>query len=283
MVNIDWKSNLTQGRAAGPLLGRPGSDIPPAEMGAPVVEAVGVGRHYASIRALTELNLEIHDGESLTIFGPNGAGKTTLLKLLATVLQPTEGKLRIFGESHPGPKVRRRIGLLSHGSFLYGDLTAAENLRFYARLFAVPRAESRIDEVLGEVELSGWKERPARTFSRGMEQRLALARAFLHDPDLLLLDEPYSGLDPRAVTQLQGILVAAHRRGKTIVITTHDIGRGLEVCDHAVILAGGRMVWHSGRFVPGPQEMTRIYEQQVASSSSAAAKPSICGPSSRKI
>lgn len=243
-------------------------------MSTPVVEAVGVGRHYASIRALADLNLEIRDGESLTIFGPNGAGKTTLLKLLATVLRPTEGTLRIFGEPRPGAGVRRRIGLLTHGSFLYGDLTAAENLRFYGRIFAVPAPESRIDEVLEEVDLSGWRERPVRTFSRGMEQRLALARAFLHDPDLLLLDEPYSGLDPQAVAHLQGILVAAHRRGKTIVLTTHDIGRGLEVCDHAVILAGGRLAWHSGRFVPGEQEMTRIYERQV--------EISTCGPSSKE-
>ena len=238
-------------------------------MADPVVEAVGVGRHFASIRALTDLNLEIRAGESLTIFGPNGAGKTTLLKLLSTVLRPTEGSRRIFGEPHPGPKVRRRVGLLSHGSFLYGDLTAVENLRFYAKLFAVAAAESRIEEVLAEVGLSGWRERPVRTFSRGMEQRLALARAFLHDPDLLLLDEPYSGLDPQAVTHLQGILMSAHRRGKTIVLTTHDIGRGLEVCDHAVILSGGRLVWHSGRFVPAPQEMTRIYERQVENPSGA--------------
>jgi heme exporter protein A len=96
-----------------------------------------------------------------------------------------------------------------------------------------------------------------------MEQRLALARAFLHDPDLVLLDEPYSGLDPQAIAHLQEILARIHRRGKTIVLTTHDIGHGVEICDHAAILSGGRLVWHSGRFVPGPSEMTAIYERQV--------------------
>jgi len=231
-----------------------------------VVEGVGLGRRFASVQALSALDLEVHAGESLTIFGPNGAGKTTLVKLLATVLRPSQGRLGLFGEKHPRPELRRRIGLVSHGSFLYGDLTAAENLRFYGKLYGVAGAESRIEEMLAEVGLGAWRERPLRTFSRGMEQRLALARAFLHDPDLLLLDEPYTGLDPQAVAHLQEILVRFHRRGKTIVLTTHDIGRGLEVCDQAVILAGGRLVWHSGRFVPGPQEMARIYEREVGAS-----------------
>jgi heme exporter protein A len=229
-----------------------------------VVEAVGLGRQFASLRALHDLDLEIHAGESVSIFGPNGAGKTTLIKLLATVLTPTEGKLRLFGSERPGPSVRRRIGVVSHGSFLYGELTALENLRFYARLFSVGDAERRISEMLAEVGLDTRRDRPVRTFSSGMEQRLALARAFLHDPDLLLLDEPYTGLDPQAVAHLQEILVRFHRRGKTIVLTTHDIGHGLEVCDRAAILAAGRLGWHSGRFVPGPMEMARIYEREVS-------------------
>jgi ABC-type multidrug transport system ATPase subunit len=118
--------------------------------------------------------------------------------------------------------------------------------------------------MLDEVGLGRWRDRPVRSFSSGMEQRLALARAFLHDPDLLLLDEPYTGLDPQAVAHLQEILVRFHGRGKTIVLTTHDIGHGLEVCDRAAILTGGRLAWHSGRFVPGPLEMARIYEREVS-------------------
>ena len=231
-----------------------------------VVEAVGLSRRYGSLGALTDLDFEIRAGESLAIFGPNGAGKTTLVKLLAAVLRPTSGRLRLFGEERPGPELRRRIGLVSHGSFLYGELTAAENLRFYAALYGIADAEARVAAMLAEVEVEAWQERPVKSFSRGMEQRLALARAFLHDPDLLLLDEPYSGLDPRAGDHLQQILLRFHRRGKTIVLTTHDIGRGLEVCDRAAMLRGGRMVWHSGRFVPGPQEMARIYEQQASAS-----------------
>ena len=232
-----------------------------------VVAAVRLGRAFGAQRALSDLDLEIHAGESLTIFGPNGAGKTTLVKLLGTVLQPTAGTLRLFGQdavNKPSPAARRRIGVVSHASFLYGDLTAVENLRFYAKLFAVANPESRIDEMLAEVGLAAWRERPLRSFSSGMAQRLALARAFLHDPELLLLDEPYTGLDPQAVAHLQEILIRFHGRGRTIVLTTHDIARGLEVCDRAAILAGGRLVWHSGRFVPGAQEMARIYEREVS-------------------
>jgi heme exporter protein A len=231
-----------------------------------VVEAAGLNRRYGSLRALVDLDFEIRAGESLAIFGPNGSGKTTLVKLLATLLRPTSGRLRIFGEEQPRAVLRRRIGLVSHGSFLYGELTAGENLRFYAALYGLADAEARVAAMLAEVEVGDWRERPVKSFSRGMEQRVALARAFLHDPDLLLLDEPYSGLDPRAGDHLQQILQRFHLRGKTIVLTTHDIGRGLEVCDRAAILRGGRMVWQSGRFVPGLQEMTRIYERQASAS-----------------
>ena len=228
------------------------------------MEARGLGKRFSSVRALYDVDLDVRPGESLTIFGPNGAGKTTLIKLLSTILEPTAGTLRLFGEERPRPDVRRRIGLVSHGSFLYGELTAEENLGFYAGLYGVGADRERIAELLSEVGLEAWRERPVKTFSRGMEQRLALARAFLHDPELLLLDEPYSGLDPQAVMHLQEILLRFHGRGKALVLTTHDIGRGLEVCDRAAILRGGRVVWHSGRFVPGPQEMARIYERHAS-------------------
>jgi heme exporter protein A len=227
-----------------------------------VIEGKGLERRFGHVRALGVLDLVVRAGESLAIFGPNGAGKTTLLRLLSGVIAPSHGTLALFGAA-PGPAIRRRIGVVSHGSFLYGELTARENLAFYADLFGVARPGERIDEMLAEVGLSDWAERPVRTFSRGMEQRLALARAFLHEPDLLLLDEPYSGLDPQAVRHLHGILGRAHRAGKTLVLTTHDIESGLEVCDQAAILKGGRLVWHSGRFVPAPRELAKIYEREV--------------------
>jgi heme exporter protein A len=228
-----------------------------------VVEARGVGRRFGPVCALAGLDVTIRRGESLAVFGPNGAGKTTFLKLLSGVLRPTEGTLAIFGESRSSAAVRRRIGLVGHGSFLYPDLSARENLAFYAALFGVADRERRIDEMLAAVDLEPWASRPVRTFSRGMEQRLALARAFLHRPQLLLLDEPYSGLDPQAVRRLQAILSRAHADGQTIVLTTHDIEHGLEVCDHAAILHRGAMAWVSGRFLPGPNEMARIYHREV--------------------
>ena len=232
-------------------------------MSVPIVEGRRLGHRFGPAWALRELDVLVRRGESLAIFGPNGAGKTTLLKLLSGVLRPTEGTLAVFGQTTPTTALRRRIGLVSHGSFLYPDLTARENLAFYAALFEVAERERRIDEMLAAVELEPWASRPVRTFSRGMEQRLALARAFLHRPDLLLLDEPYSGLDPQAVARLQAILARAHADGQTIVLTTHDIENGLEVCDHAAILHGGRMAWASGRFLPGPREMARIYHREV--------------------
>ena len=229
-----------------------------------VIEGKALERRFGPVRALGVLDLVVRRGESLAIFGPNGAGKTTLLRVLSGVLLPSHGTLALFGESPPGPSIRRRIGVVSHGSFLYGDLTARENLAFYAELFAIERPTERVEEMLAEVGLADWAERPVRSFSRGMEQRLGLARAFLHDPDLLLLDEPYSGLDPQAVRRLQEILARAHRQGKTLVLTTHDIESGLEVCDQAAILNRGRLVWHSGRFVPAPREMAGIYEREVS-------------------
>jgi heme exporter protein A len=232
-------------------------------MSEPIVEGRRLSRQFGPTSALRGLDVVVRNGESLAIFGPNGAGKTTLLKLVSGVLRPTAGTLAVFGETTPSAALRRRIGLVGHGSFLYPDLTARENLAFYAALFDVADRERRIDEMLAAVDLEPWASRPVRTFSRGMEQRLALARAFLHRPDLLLLDEPYSGLDPQAVRRLQAILSRAHADGQTIVLTTHDIERGLEVCDHAAILHHGRMVWLSGRFLPGPSEMARIYHREV--------------------
>lgn len=232
-------------------------------MSAVVIEGTRLGRRFGPVRALADLDLTVRAGESLVVFGPNGAGKTTLLKLLSGVLRPTEGTLTIFDEERPSPALRRRVGVVSHGSFLYPDLSARENLEFYGALFGVADREARIAEMLEAVGLVDWASRPVRGFSRGMEQRLALARAFLHRPELVLLDEPYSGLDPQAVRQFQEILSRAHRRGMTIVLTTHDIENGLEVCDHATILREGRLVWHSGRFVPGPREMARIYHREV--------------------
>jgi len=214
-------------------------------MSGPVVEGRGVGRRFAGVTALRDVDLSVAAGEAVAVFGPNGAGKTTLLRLLATVLRPSAGTLRLFERplEDGGAQARRRIGLLSHRSFLYPDLTPVENLEFYARMFRVPQAAARVRDLLEQVGLAGWAHRPLRTLSRGMEQRCALARVLLHEPDLLLLDEPFSGLDLDAGTTLSGLLQRERARGSAWLMTTHEIGRAFELCTRALILVRGRLVW----------------------------------------
>jgi heme exporter protein A len=162
-------------------------------------------KQFGPFLALRGIDLDIRPGEFVTIVGPNGAGKTTLLRILATLSRPTHGHVSIAG--HPLPKgaddARRQIGLLSHQPLLYGDLTAEENLRFFGQMYDVPQLEARILELLDRVELLDRRQDRARTFSRGMQQRLAIARALLHDPAVVLLDEPFTGLDPRSSDRLE--------------------------------------------------------------------------------
>ncbi len=223
-------------------------------MAEPVIETHGLGRRFAGVTALQEVDLSVAAGEAVAVFGPNGAGKTTLLRVLATLLRPSTGVVRLFGQGirDGGASARQRMGLLSHQSFLYPDLTPTENLQFYARMFRVPSGAERVRALLEQVGLVGWAHRPVRTLSRGLEQRCALARALLHQPELLLLDEPFSGLDIGAVTMLSTTLRQVHARGTTLLMTTHDIERGFEVCTRAVILRRGRLVWDGS--VEGPRD-----------------------------
>jgi heme exporter protein A len=211
----------------------------------PVVEADAVSKGFGRTVVLRELTLRIARADALVIFGPNGAGKSTLLRLCATLYRPTAGTLRLFGRGDHGPDIRRRVGLLTHQSFLYPDLSARENLVFFARLYGVRAPERAADAWLAKVELEDTGDRPLRAFSRGMEQRVALARVLLHEPELLLLDEPWSGLDPAAAGVLTGILVELRRDGRTLVIATHDFERGLAVADRALILHRGRIAWEA--------------------------------------
>ncbi|MGD0949555.1 MAG: heme ABC exporter ATP-binding protein CcmA [Candidatus Binatia bacterium] len=210
-----------------------------------VIETRGISRHFAGVRAVEGVDLHVEAGEAVALFGPNGAGKTTLLRMLATLLRPTRGDLRLFGRSvaDGGRSARRRIGFLSHQSFLYPDLTPAENLKFYARMFRVVAPAARVRDLLEQVGLLGWAHRPVRTLSRGLEQRCALARALLHEPELLLMDEPFSGLDVDAVNMLSETLRQAHARGTTLMMTTHDLAQGFALCQRALILVRGRLLW----------------------------------------
>src|SRR5262249_45740610 len=182
-----------------------------------------------------------------------------------TLLQPSGGTLRLFGRAPHEPVVRRRLGFLGHDSFLYADLTPVENLTFYGRAYGLPRLEERVATALENIGLRDWGNTPIRAFSRGMEQRLALARALLHEPDLLLLDEPYTGLDSRGVTTLQTTLAHAKAQRKTVVLTTHDFALGLELCDRAVILHRGRLSWQSAGRLPSVKEFVDIYQAETQS------------------
>jgi heme exporter protein A len=202
----------------------------------------GLSRSFGHVRALRGVSFSLSAGDALTIFGPNGAGKSTLLRLLAGVLRPDTGAIRIGGSPLVrGDAVqRRRLGLIAHASLCYDGLTAAENLEFYARLYrlADPRGvAARALEAAGLADRAGTT---AATMSRGMVQRLAIARALLHEPEVVLLDEPFTGLDPRAAASLQAQLAALRTQGRTIVMVTHNIEEGLELATHVAIQAGGK-------------------------------------------
>jgi heme exporter protein A len=207
----------------------------------PVIELSGLGRAYGDRAVLRGVTLTVAAGQTLVVFGPNGAGKSTLLRILATLLRPTTGTVRVLGSTLPGEawKARGRIGLLGHEPLLYRELSARQNLRYHARLHQVDPA--RIEQLLDAVGLARRADDPVSTYSRGMVQRAAVARAVLHDPELLLLDEPRANLDPAATEHLEPLL-RGERGGppRTRVITSHDPAGGLAEADLALGLKGGR-------------------------------------------
>src|ERR1039458_5076859 len=208
----------------------------------PALQIEGLTRHYGEREALSGVSLSLDAGQTLVVFGPNGAGKTTLLRVLATLLRPHAGGVRVLGSSLPEEawSVRGRIGLLGHEPLLYRELTARENLRFHARLHGV--GEERVVELLEAVGVSGRAKEALRTLSRGMVQRVAIARAVLHDPELLLLDEPRANLDPAASELVEPLIGAKSGPGgrRTRVISSHDPGGGLPEADLVLGLRDGR-------------------------------------------
>jgi heme ABC exporter ATP-binding subunit CcmA len=209
------------------------------------VLAIRLQRRFGGVAVLAGVDLTVVPGEVIVLFGPNGAGKTTLLRVLATLLRPSAGRLHLFGDDatrHP-PAALRRIGYVGHESACYPDLTGAENLTFYARLYELEDAAARVDAALVWAQLGAAARRPARTYSRGMWQRLALARALLHAPALVLLDEPFSGLDPDGTALLTDKLRALGAAGAAVVFSTHDIGAAATVASRAVLLRRGQIAW----------------------------------------
>jgi len=214
-------------------------------MSGALVELRDVSLGYERSPVLEHVSLAIERGEFLALLGPNGAGKTTLLRVLATLLRPSGGTLQLFGEdaSRRPPATRRLVGHVGHESACYPDLSGRENLEFYAALYGVPNAGDRIAELLRWSGLEAAARRPVRVYSRGMTQRLALARALLHGPELLLLDEPFSGLDPAGAQRLQSLLGELARAGHAIVLSTHDLERVAAVATRIAILHRGNIAW----------------------------------------
>jgi heme exporter protein A len=205
---------------------------------AAAIELDGLVRRYGERTALDRVSVSVPAGATLVVFGPNGAGKSTLLRVLATLLRPQGGSARVLGRALPGEawKVRGRVGLLGHDPLLHRDLTARENLRFHARLHGV--AFARIEELLEQVGLALRGDEPVRELSRGMVQRVAACRAVLHEPEVLLLDEPTANLDPAAADALDPLVGRAS--GRTRVVTSHDPARGLAEADVVLGLRAGR-------------------------------------------
>jgi len=202
-----------------------------------------VSRNFGRRRALNRVSFACRAGEIVALLGPNGAGKSTLLSIAATLLEPSSGSVRYGAHSarQGGAALRARVGLLAHDLYLYPELSAAENLRFFARLYRLPAVERLVGDALERASLSDRRHDPVSGFSRGMRQRLAIERALLHTPRLALLDEPFTGLDDAAVTALKARLIALRVSGCIIVLTTHDLETIDGVIDRAVILMGGRL------------------------------------------
>jgi heme exporter protein A len=205
------------------------------------VRAAGLGKTIEERGILRGIDLEIGGGEFVALLGANGAGKSTLLKILSTLLPHSSGTLELFGMAvkHSSVAIRRRIGLIGHQSMLYHDLSALENLEFFARLYGLKNARGRAMELLEQLGLGARAKDPVKAFSRGMAQRVAIARALLHDPDLLLADEPFAGLDAPAAALLEKTLSGLHAAGKTIILANHDLRQSLALARRVVVLARG--------------------------------------------
>jgi heme exporter protein A len=190
---------------------------------------------------LRGLDFQVEKGEFVALLGPNGAGKTTFLRILASLSRPSLGRVSIAGYELPSQSaaVRRRLGVVSHMPLLYGDLTAEENLQFYGRMYNLPELAGRVSDVLEMVGLSARRRDLVRTFSRGMQQRLAIGRAVLHDPEVMLFDEPYTGLDQDASEMLDGVLRRVAAQGRTVVMTSHDLARAEDLASRFDILSRG--------------------------------------------
>jgi heme exporter protein A len=211
------------------------------------VDCAGVWKYFGDYPALADISLEIAPGSCLALIGRNGAGKTTLLRILAGFSQAGRGRVHVFGASPRETDTRRRIGFLGHGISIYDELSALENLTLFGRIYGLPNPQGAAMEWLERTGLARVKDGLAREFSRGMRQRLAVARAFLHQPSVLMLDEPFTSLDDRAIAILQSLLAEALAAGRTIVMSTHQLREAMELATHVTLLQRGKIAHHGER------------------------------------
>lgn len=214
---------------------------------------------------LRGLDFDVDPGEFVALLGPNGAGKTTFLRILASLSRPVMGTVNIAGYQLPqqAALVRQRLGVVSHLPLLYGDLTAEENLRFYSRMYNIPKMDKRVSEVLELVGLAARRRDLVRTFSRGMQQRLAIGRAVLHDPEVMLFDEPHTGLDQDACEMLDTVLQDVAARGRTVVMTSHDLARTADLASRFDVLSKGKIIASARRDEMKQDQILTFYRQAL--------------------
>jgi len=231
-----------------------------------MIEVRGLVKRFGLKTVLRGVDFEVRPGEFVALLGPNGAGKTTFLRVLASLSRPSLGEVHVAGYRLPNQAaaVRARLGVVSHLPLLYGDLTAEENLGFYGRMYGIADAGQRITQVLGMVGLEHRRRDLVRTFSRGMQQRLAIGRAVLHDPDVILFDEPYTGLDQDASAMLDEVLRAVAAKGRTVVMTSHDLARAEDLATRFDILTRGVIAASASRRELGRSNLPAFYKKALA-------------------
>ena len=233
----------------------------------PIVEASELTRAFGSRKAVAGVTFSLAPAECLAVFGPNGAGKTTLLRLLAGLLKPSSGSATLAGIPLPGGTLARsRVGLISHHTMLYEALSARENVSFAARLYGIRDPRTRVDDALGRMSMLERADAPVRLLSRGMQQRVSIARAMVHSPQVILADEPYSGLDDSGARALTVLLTELRSAGTAIIIVTHNLVEGLSLATHAAVMQRGKFVRYEASDRIDPASYAATYREAVASS-----------------
>jgi heme ABC exporter ATP-binding subunit CcmA len=231
-----------------------------------VIEVRKLIKRFGVKTVLRGLDFDVQPGEFVALLGPNGSGKTTFLRILSSLSHASLGDVRVAGYSlpHQAAAVRARLGIVSHLPLLYGDLSAEENLQFYGRMYGVSRPRERITEVLEMTGLEARRHDLVRTFSRGMQQRLAIGRAVLHDPEVMLFDEPYTGLDQDASLMLDELLRTVAAQGRTVVMTSHDLVRAEELATRFDILSHGKIAASATRRQLRRSSLVSFYREALA-------------------